>query len=100
MRPAGPVSLGPILATTYNMFICFIFCYWAWFRIVGMVPVAVSGLSILMVPVIGVFSGALLLGERIGGQELAALALVVAALATVLMPPPARRTRGATERAP
>jgi drug/metabolite transporter (DMT)-like permease len=82
----GPVGVGPMLATAYNMFICFIFCYWAWFRIVGMVPVAVAGLGTLMVPVIGVFSSALFLDETIGGQELASLSLVVIALAAVLVP--------------
>jgi drug/metabolite transporter (DMT)-like permease len=82
----GPVGLAPILGTAYNMFICFIFCYWAWFRIVGMVPVAVAGLSTLMIPVVGVFSGAWLLGEAIGVPELMSLALVVTALAAVLNP--------------
>ena len=82
----GPVGVAPMLATAYNMFICFIFCYWAWFRIVGMVPVAVAGLGTLMVPVIGVFSSAWLLDEAIGMPELASLALVTVALGSVLLP--------------
>jgi drug/metabolite transporter (DMT)-like permease len=86
-----PVSAGPALATLYNMLVCFIFCYWAWNKIVNMVPVAVSGLSTLMIPVVGVLSGAAMLGERPGWREFVALVLVLGALATVLLP-----ARGAT----
>lgn len=81
-----PVSLWPALSVLYNMLVCFIFCYWAWFRIVAMVPLAVSGLSTLSIPVIGVLGGALLLGEPIGAQEVLSVALVAVALATVLLP--------------
>ena len=86
----GPVSLGPVLGIAYNMIVCFIFCYWAWNKIVASVPVAVSGLSTLMIPIVGVVSGMVVLGERPGWHEYAAMTLIVAALATVLMPAPAR----------
>lgn len=43
----------------------------------------------MMIPVVGVFSSALALGERPHWQDYAALLLVVASLATVLVP---RRT--------
>jgi drug/metabolite transporter (DMT)-like permease len=52
--------------------------------------VAVSSLSSLPVPVVGVFSGIVLLGERPGAKEWIALALVVAALFTVLFQPGGR----------
>jgi drug/metabolite transporter (DMT)-like permease len=83
---SGPVGLGPGLALAYNMLVCFIFCYWVWFRLVGLVPVSVSALSTLMIPVVGVVSGALILGENPGWQEFGALVLVVTALAVVLLP--------------
>mgnify|MGYP001474839688 CR=1 FL=1 len=67
----------------YNIFVAFMFCYWAWNRIVLMVPVAVSSLSSLVTPLIGVLGGALLLGERPGWQEGIAAALILAAVATV-----------------
>ena len=82
----GPVSLGPGLALAYNMGVSFVFCYWAWFRIVAEASVAVASISTLMVPVVGVFAGALILDEAVGWQELTALALVATALATVLRP--------------
>jgi len=40
----------------------------------------------LMIPIVGVFSGMLLLGEHPQWSDLAALVLVVAALAVVLLP--------------
>jgi len=48
----------------------------------------------LMIPIVGVFSGIWLLGESPQWPEYAALVLVIAALATVLMPP--RRTAPAS----
>jgi drug/metabolite transporter (DMT)-like permease len=52
-----------------------------------------------MVPVVGVFSGALVLGETPRWSDYAALVLVVGSLATVLIPArpvtvPAERTTG------
>ena len=75
----------------YNMTFVFIFCYWAWFRIATTAPPGVSSLSTLMIPVVGVFSGIWLLGEAPRWQEYLALVLVIASLATVLIPP--RRAR-------
>lgn len=80
------VSLWPTLGVLYNMLVCFIFCYWAWFRIVGALPAAISALSTLLIPCIGVVSGILVLGEQPSLQEISALFLVIAALAVVLMP--------------
>jgi drug/metabolite transporter (DMT)-like permease len=77
------------LGLAYNMVVCFVFCYWAWFKIVEMVPVSVSALSTLMIPVVGVFSGLWVLGEVPSPNDLAALALVAAALGTVLIAPAA-----------
>jgi drug/metabolite transporter (DMT)-like permease len=52
-----------------------------------MVPASVSSLGSLIVPVVGVFSGMLVLGEAPHWQDFAALLLVVGAIATVLLPP-------------
>lgn len=59
---------------------------WGWFVVLGRLPVAVASISTLAIPVIGVLSSALLLGERVGTAEIVALALVVTALALVLRP--------------
>jgi drug/metabolite transporter (DMT)-like permease len=68
------------------MLFVFIFCYWAWYKIATTVPATVAALSTLMIPIVGLFSGMLILGERPQWQEYAALVLVIAALATVLVP--------------
>ena len=83
------LSLWPMLGTLYNILVVFNFCYWAWTKIALVAPVGVSSLAIMMIPVVGVFSGALLLGETPHWQDYAALVLVVASLATVLLPPKA-----------
>jgi drug/metabolite transporter (DMT)-like permease len=84
------LSLWPMLGIFYNILVCFIFCYWAWTRIALVAPVGVSGLAVMLVPVIGVWSGMLLLGERPGWADVAALVLVVASVSTVMIPPRAK----------
>lgn len=76
-------GLWPSLGLIYNIFIAFMFCYWAWNRIVLMVPVAVSSLSSLVTPLIGVAGGTLLLGETLGWREGLAAVLILAAVGTV-----------------
>ena len=87
MHSLHPLTLWPAVALIYNVLIAFVFCYWAWFKIVISVPVGVSSLSALMTPVVGVFSGMLVLAERPHWQDYAALGLVLLALATVMLPP-------------
>lgn len=81
------LALGPVLATLYNMFVCFIYCYWAWTRLVLRLPVAVAGISTLLIPVVGTISGMLMLGERPGIADFAGLALILGALVCVLIVP-------------
>jgi drug/metabolite transporter (DMT)-like permease len=82
-------------AVVYNIFLAGTLAHWAWFTLARSLPVAVSSLSSLPVPVVGVISGILVLGERPRVQEWIALALVVAALFTVLFQPGARRVTAA-----
>ena len=94
-RPLGDAlaSLGARgwFAILYNIFLAGTVAHWAWFYMARTLPVAVSSLSSLPVPVVGVFAGILVLGEKPGPREWLALALVVAALFIVLSEP--RRTR-------
>jgi drug/metabolite transporter (DMT)-like permease len=83
-------STQAIIAVLYNMFVAFILCYWAWFKIVSRASAIVSALGTLLIPVVGVISSMLVLGERPSWQEFAAMALVLAAIATVIIPPRAR----------
>ncbi|MBX3453574.1 EamA family transporter [Ferrovibrio sp.] len=70
----------------YNALICFVLCYWIWNRLVTTLPAQISGLSTLMIPVVGVFSSMLMLGERPGWPEFTALSLIIMALVLVLKP--------------
>jgi len=74
----------------YAMLIPMVYCYWAWFRIVAIFPASLAAIGTLAIPVIGVFSSALLTGERVGPGEIAGLVLVVAALVLVLVVPAKR----------
>lgn len=91
VRELRNVSLAPALGTAYNVFVAFAFAHWAWFKIATAVPVSVTSISMLVIPMVGVLSGVLLLGERPTWVEYAAICLVVAALFTVLRPRGARR---------
>jgi drug/metabolite transporter (DMT)-like permease len=82
-----PIGVGAAIGLGYNMLFVFIFCYWAWYKIATTVPPTIAALSTLMIPIVGLFSGMLILAERPHWQEYAALVLVIAALATVLVPP-------------
>ncbi len=85
------LSLGPMLGVLYNLVVAFLFCYWAWNKIAVEAPVGVSSIAVMMVPVVGVFSGMLVLGETPHWQDFVALAAVVGSLATVMLPP--RKTK-------
>jgi len=81
-----PVGSWAAVAVAYNMLVAFIFCHWAWFKIVSRASAGVSALGTLMIPVVGVLSSMLVLGERPSWQEYAALASVIGAIATVVIP--------------
>ena len=76
-------SFWPSFGLVYNIFVAYMFCYWAWNRIVFMVPVTVSSLSSLATPLVGVLGGIVLLGEPLGWREVLAALLILAAVGTV-----------------
>ena len=90
-RALREVGVKAWLGTAYNVFVAFAFAHWAWIKIATSVPVSVFSISMLLIPVVGVVSGMLFLGERPNWTEYAALALVLAALLTVLRPGRAAR---------
>ena len=82
------IGLWPALGLAYNVLFAFAWGHWAWMKLVTSVSVTVFSLSMLVIPVVGVFSGMLFLGERPTWVEYVALVLVIGSLATV-----ARRRR-------
>ena len=87
-------------AIVYNIFLAGTVAHWAWFHLARTLPVAVSSLSSLPVPVVGVFAGMIVLGEKPGPQEWVALALVVGALFIVMFEPRKKQPSTATPMAP
>ncbi|MFT4102666.1 MAG: DMT family transporter [Burkholderiaceae bacterium] len=73
-------------AVLYNAVLIFGFCQLIWFRLVGLLPPVASGLSVMLIPVVGLFSSMALLGETPGWQDYMALASILVAIATVLWP--------------
>ena len=71
-------------AIAYNAVGVFGFAHAAWFYLARHLPPVASTLSVMLIPVLGTFSGAWMLGEALGWQAFAAMALMVAAIAAVL----------------
>ncbi len=74
------------LAVLYGGVVTFAISYVAWFRVARKLTPVTSGLSIMLVPVVGLMGGAWMLGESIAQSDLYALGLILAAMAVVLMP--------------
>ena len=83
VRWPNAVEWGAIL---FNVFLVFGVCQLLWFRLATILPPVASGLSVMLIPVVGLFSGMLMLGERPTWHDWAALACVLVAIATVLLP--------------
>ena len=73
-------------AIVYNAIGVFAFAQVVWLMLARELPPIASTLSVMLIPVLGVFSGAWWLGERLHWQDWAAVALVMLAIATVLWP--------------
>jgi drug/metabolite transporter (DMT)-like permease len=87
------VSAQAWAAGAYLTFIALVICYFLWFKIVSLMSANRASISALLVPAVGVASGALFLDEPFGWREVLALAFVAAALAIVLTVPTARRVQ-------
>ena len=70
----------------YNAVMIFGFAHAAWFFLARGLPPVASSLSVMFIPILGVFSGALWLGEVLHWQDWAAVALMVMAIGSVLLP--------------
>jgi drug/metabolite transporter (DMT)-like permease len=80
------ISLWPALGVAYNVLVAFAWAHWAWIKLATSVSVTVFSLSMLVIPVVGVLSGMLFLGERPTWAEYGALALVLGSLFSVAVP--------------
>jgi drug/metabolite transporter (DMT)-like permease len=74
----------------FNALLVFGFAQAAWFYLARSLPPVASTLSVMLIPVLGVFSGAVLLGEVLHWQDWAAVGLMMVSIAAVLWPSPGR----------
>ncbi|MBN9411819.1 MAG: DMT family transporter [Burkholderiales bacterium] len=82
-RMPGTIAWASI---AYNGVMIFGLAQPAWFFLARGLPPLASSLSVMFIPVLGVFTGALMLGEVLHWQDWAAVVLIVVAIASVLLP--------------
>lgn len=92
------LSTPALLSLIYVLVVPMVFCHWAWFTVVRIFPAAIAAIGTLAIPIVGVFSSALVLGESVGLRELTALVMVCGALAVVLVLPALGRPRNQISR--
>jgi drug/metabolite transporter (DMT)-like permease len=68
--------IGIVYAATVPM----VYCHWAWFRALEILPAQAAALGVLAVPVVGVASSVWLTGERFAALDYAGMAAILAAL--------------------
>lgn len=73
-------------AIGFNAVLIFGFAHAVWYTMARDLPPVASTLSVMLIPVLGVFSGALWLGEVLHWQDWAAVLLMVLAIGSVLWP--------------
>ena len=81
------VHAGGWFALFYNILLAYGVAQVLWFRLVSTVPPVVSALSVMLIPVVGVFSGAWLLGEQPVWADYVALVMMLVAIGLTLLPP-------------
>ena len=79
----GWVDATGLFAIGYVTLFSMVIGQWIWFVVLDRLPVAIASVGTLAIPIVGLLSSALLLGEPLGPRELAALALVGSALMAV-----------------
>ncbi len=78
--PAGWFSIA------YNGLLAYGIAQWLWFRLASTLTPVASTLSVMTIPAIGLISGMVLLGELPSWQDWLALACIIVAIATVVLP--------------
>jgi drug/metabolite transporter (DMT)-like permease len=73
-------------AIAHTVFLVFGVSQLLWFRLASILPPVASSLSVMLIPVVGLFSGMALLGEQPTWHDRVALGCVLAAIASLLLP--------------
>ncbi len=84
-RPrVGALSLPGLLAMTYMAAGPMALCYLSWFAALRRLPTSVAATGMLLVPIVGTLSAALILGEPLGVRQLCAFALTLTGVGLAL----------------
>jgi drug/metabolite transporter (DMT)-like permease len=73
----GLPSTGVMVTMVYHILFPMVICYAAWSALVGRLPASVSAMGTLLVPVVGLTSATVLLGDALSWQKIAALTCVL-----------------------
>lgn len=79
------LSVKALLSMSYVIVFPMLFCHWAWFSVVRIFPASVAAISTMAIPIIGVLSSSVLIGEQIGIPEITALVLITSAIGIILL---------------
>lgn len=85
--PFANFTILGVGAVAYTVLIGNMIGFVLWLKLLELIPAPIATLSLLPVPMIGITSGVIILGESVGWQEGAALALITMALANTLTLP-------------
>ena len=80
-------SATALWSLAYSLLLPMLFCQYAWFKVVSLFPASIAAIGTVMVPMVGIISGAVLLDEPLGWHEIVALLSVVGAIALVIFQP-------------
>ncbi len=86
------ISTEAWLSILYGLVLAQVVPYFLWFKAVQRYPAMLSGLATLTIPILGVFSGVLMLDDPLGWRELLALSVVCGALLLVFLEPKLHRS--------
>jgi len=83
--PVPPLSVMAVMA--FHVIGPVAICYAAWTLLIARLPASTAAIGTLLIPVVGVLSSSVLLGDQLTAAKLIALALIVASVAFVFVRP-------------
>ncbi len=83
--PVPPLSVMAVMA--FHVIGPVAICYAAWTLLIARLPASTAAIGTLLIPVVGVLSSSVLLGDQLTAAKLVALALIMASVAFVFVRP-------------
>ena len=80
------ISQTGLLVLAYHVVFPMIVCHAVWVSLVGRLPASTAAIGTLLIPVVGVFSATLILGDSLTGTKILALVLVLASVTLTFAP--------------